>query len=357
MWNVLNIILKGIFGIFRAIYIVSKASVVQYIEFVNKIVTNRKIFFTKMMAWTLILFVPIAALLAPVGFVVIIASMLIVVDQITYPTNVVSKEFNVAENHLLSVDEKGALLFAASHAQMDKELKSVFGWCPNDLPLLPTALLDNRCNRQLGVHYATREMVTVLSGRITKFGLGDEENRLTMEARQKMSYGPDEWGWYSMSNSEKYFKAASKLLNEFEIQSRQSAATEFVNIRTDDLVAIMELIKDDVLGEPYGRLTARNSKVKWSDLDDVVYYAQGAAIVARDMLVTLRSTYHDELMKGGMDNMNAAIDSLNAVVTFNPYWVMRGDGDSLFADHRSKISRYYSEAFRRIEDLVQSVKM
>ncbi len=349
---------KAISSIFVALYIVSKASVVQYVEFVQKVVDGRRFVLTKMIAWTLMIFVPFAALLAPVGFCVIVAILLIGIDQITYPVNTVNKQLLDESNHELSIDEQGAILFAAAHAQMDRELNSTFGWCPNDLPVLPTAFLDNRCNRQLGVHYATREMITILSERITKFGLGDEENRYTMEARQKMSYGPDEWGWYNMSNSEKYFVSASELLNKYESEARKSASDALANIKSDDLFIILTQIKDKVLGEPYGRLTARSSKVAWGELDDVVYYAQGAAIVARDMLVALRSTDPGgELAHGGMNNLDAAIDSLDAVVHFNPYWVMRGDGDSLFADHRSKVSRYYSEAFRRIEDLVESVKI
>ncbi len=97
-------------------------------------------------------------------------------------------------------------------------------------------------------------------------------------------------------------------------------------------------------------------EIKQSELDDVVQFARGAAIVARDELSVLRFAFTEELSRGELDNLDAAIDSLEAIIDFHPWWIWRGDGDSMFADHRAKLSRYYSEVFRRIEDLAASLR-
>jgi hypothetical protein len=218
----------------------------------------------------------------------------------------------------------------------------------------PQGWWDNSKNTQRGVWWATSQLAEILSTRITRYGTGQPENPLTLRAFKKFNIGPDEWNW-GMADSESFFKEGIESLKEFEAQA--IANPKLINIRTDDFEALITGIKERVLGEPYGRLTDRGKQVGWSELDDVVMFAQGAAIVARDELVVLRNTFPEELSRGGLANLDAAIDSLNAIINFHPWWVSRGDGDSMFADHRAKLSRYYSEAVNRLGDLAASLRM
>jgi hypothetical protein len=47
---------------------------------------------------------------------------------------------------------------------------------------------------------------------------------------------------------------------------------------------------------------------------------------------------------------------MNQVCTFDPLIVLRGDHDSITADHRGKMARYLIAIRERINDLAQSIK-
>jgi hypothetical protein len=170
---------------------------------------------------------------------------------------------------------------------------------------------------------------------------------------------PDQWGWMGafQDASENHFNAAVGYIHAFEVEAKTST-DPIVNVRADDLVEIMDMLVSDkgILSEPYGRLTATNAEVEWSELDDRVYYAQGAAIVARDIAVALKHSFPTELSRGGLENLDAAIEALDDAARFNPWWVTRGEASSQFADHRAKMQRYFTEAFRRLEDLRRSIE-
>ena len=309
----------------------------------------------KILKLPMLIFTPIVAFIAPLGIFVVFAVVFVGIEQSIYPEHEVSDRLISNTANELTLNEKGALLFDAATIQLDKELRSTLGWCPNDVFL---DWLDNRCERQIGVHYATRESLKILSVYTTKFGLGDVENQDTLSAREIIAYKVDVWALMGIfpGSSESTYKKSLKSVNKFIDTAKQSSDL-VVNIRTDDLKAILDSIKNDVLQEPFGQLTSRNNNVNWFELDNKVYFAQGAAIVARDILVVMRNRFESELEKGGLENLDAAIDSLNAAAQFNPWLVARGDGDSMWADHRSKMARYFSEAFRRIEEVSGSLRI
>ena len=303
-----------------------------------------------------VLLVVVFYIFAPVGIFAAIAGGLVFIDQALYPKNEIDSAFLAPDIGTWSLEKRGALLMGSSYAQLERELDSLFGWAPNDLCCLQ--FLDNRLNRQVGVIHAARELSQVLSQKVSKFGLGAEENHDLKEARQKhFAFDETEWGAYDWLNAESYYEEGIALVKKYETSLSKKDGVARVNVTTADLYDILAVIKDNVLGEPYGRLIQRNRDVEWEKLDDEVYYAQGAAIVARDALVVLSADFKDMMSKGGEENMTAAIDSLNAIVAFNPWWVARGDGASMWADHRSKMARYYSEAIRRVEDVMKSVKL
>lgn len=325
------------------------------------------------LAWTLVLIMLTfaAPFFFPVGVIVVVSLIFIVIDQATYPNNEVDSVFTNVENASLTVDQKGALLFRASYTQLDNELNSFFllGWCPNDLRVYPGRWLDNRCNRQRGVQYASVRAVRILSERLTKLGMGDQEDPDTKNAHLHLANFPDQWGAMGafQDASENHYTEAVKLLENFVARANNSDSTtsqgQLINLRTDDFVEIMRMLVADggILTEPYGGLTSRNEKVSYVELDDRVYYAQGAAIVARDMLVAMRYMYKEELSRGGgLDNLDAAIDALNAAAQYNPPWISRGDSrfwwSTKFADDRAKMQSYFTEAFRRIENLKESLR-
>ncbi len=318
-----------------------------YVRFVNsQIAETRKPFAKVLLAIAFYLF-------TPVGVLLLIGGALVAIDQATYPTNAIDPAFAEPGIGAKPLPEKGALLVKSIYVQLERELDSPLGWAPNDLCCLQ--FFDNRLNRQKGVIHGVRELASVLSVKISKYGLGGKEDEEMKQARQsKFAFDEDNWGWYAFTNSEKYYYEGIELTKSY--QARLLSGEGRINITTADIYDILIQIKDGVLGEPYGRLVERGRHVPSLELDDQVYYAQGAAIVARDALTVLFNAFKKEMDKGADENMTVAIDSLNAAIVFNPWWVERGDGASMWADHRSKMSRYYSEAIRRIEDVAQSMR-
>ncbi len=322
------------------------------------------------MVWSVVMIMMTISspLLIPLGFTVVVGACLITIDQLTYPVSEVDPIFFNKKNAELTVDQKGGMLFTAAYHQIELELDSTLGWCPNDLATWPPKHLDNRCSRQKGVWYATKRAGVMLSERLTKFGTGDKENEDTKNAHMHMGNFPDQWGGMGIFQdaSERHFRSAIEDIKKFVSDSRKSRSTKddgiLVNVRTDDLVFLMAMLVADggILTEPYGNLSSRNREVTYFEIDDDVYYAQGAAIVARDIAVAMRWMYADELSRGGLNNLDAAIDALNAAAKYNPAWISQGDSEKWWsqklADDRAKMQNYFTIAFRRIEDLKESLK-
>lgn len=291
----------------------------------------------------------------------------ITIDQLTYPTNAVNPIFAREANKDLTKNQKVALLFQAVTEPMKNELESTFGWCPNDIAINPQAYLDNRCNRQLGVKYSTVTAVQQLSASTTKFDKAANENKHTSAAWQYFAYKPDKWGWMGTidSASEVSYKEGLKEIRAFvqQVKEADTQGEEIVDIRSDDLYNILNIIVGDkgILMVAYGGLDKRSGLIPWNELDDNIYQAVGAAIVARNLLITLKSCFPDEMNKGGMNVLNEAIDSLDAAIKYNPWIITCGDGETwwvnIMPDHRSKMQRYYTRAVRSVEDLQKSLKM
>lgn len=316
----------------------------------------------------------IMVLLIGFGIPVVIC---IAIDQITYPRHELTEEFRIdgpAANHRLTPEERGIIVTDALVYQLEQELNSVtdmsfddwkklkfngfWGWTPNDLagfgPLAWPGLFDNRQNRQLGVIYGVRIMTDCWSKETSKLGSADRENVDLVRARTEgFSFASKKWIFPA---SEGYYRDGIDAVRKYQDGLRRGDPNTVVNVTTKNLANTLRCM-DSMLQEPYGRLIDRSSSVVWTKIDDEIFYAQGAAIVARDMLAAIAVAYADEFQRGQLDRQVAeAVDSLSAAARFNPYWNLRGDGDSMFGDHRSKEARYVSEALRRIEDIYEALE-
>ena len=358
VWDYL--IAGPLYYLFRAIVSIVTTSVgvtKQYVHFVRVLLRREKRWFIDMILYVLYIFTPFAFIIAPVGLCFLLISACVFVDQITYPHFTVDSRFQNEENKMNSMDRKSALIFEAATYQLQKELNSSFGWTPNDLIVSPVKFFDNRLNRQLGVQDSAATLVKFLSKRFTNYGHGDEENQLTYKAGQALSSPPDYWNGY-MGDTEVVYQGALDKVNQYVSLANTANADKFSNIKNDDILAVLKLVAEEVLSVPLGRLQGRGRPLPWFELDNAVYYAQGAAINARNVLVALRSTYHDVLVKGSDDNLNFAIDALDEIINVNPWCVMRGnDRLMLLMDTRSKFATSYNVAIERLKDTIEAFKI
>jgi hypothetical protein len=251
--------------------------------------------------------------------------------------------------------QKGAALLASIRNRLQQEMDSTFGWSINDLIISPTRWLDNRANRQRGTIFATRMMVTFYSTNLAKYGKVDKENKNLKEARETyFAFTSNSW-WFPSSESQ-YEKGIAEL-QKYEADLVKGDASAVFNMRTDDMFNMLAfIIGKQFLDEPLGLLVQSNDNVPYTELDDQIYYTQGIILVLRDVLRTFVRLYPEVQEKGGKENIRIAFKEMNQICTFDPLIVLRGDHDSIMADHRGKMARYLISIRERIDDLAQSIK-
>jgi hypothetical protein len=248
--------------------------------------------------------------------------------------------------------EKGAALSMALRNRLNQEMTSAFGWSVNDLWISPTRWLDNRANRQKGTIFATRMLLGFSATHLSKLGAVDAENPLLKEAREKrFAFSEDSW-WLPSTESE--YRKGIALMQQYEADLRANKAV--FNMRSDDRYDFLSFITGkQFLDQPLGLLVQSNSEVSYSELDDRIYYTQGVVLVLRDVLTALFHLYPEISEKGGAENIRIAMRGINQICTFDPLIVLRGNHDSVMADHRGKMARYLIEVRERLNDVAQSI--
>ena len=249
--------------------------------------------------------------------------------------------------------KKGAVLCAAIGNRLKEEMDSTFGWSVNDLIISPTRWLDNRANRQRGVIFATRMLINFFSTNLAKYGSVDAENELLKQAREKhFAFSEDSW-WFPSSESE--YRKGLELLSKYE--GALVVGKAIYNMRSDDMYNMITfIIGKQFLDQPLGLLVQPNDEVPYTDLDNRIYYTQGVILVLRDFMRTFVQLYPQIKEKGGEENIRIAFREMEQICTFDPLIVLRGEHDSITADHRGKMARYLIHIRERINDLAQSIR-
>jgi hypothetical protein len=249
--------------------------------------------------------------------------------------------------------EKGIALSRAMTTRLEAELGSAFGWSVNDLWVSPTRWLDNRGNRQKGVIFATRMLVTFFATHLAKYGQVDAENEWLKAAREKhFAFTEDSW-WLPSSESE--YEKGLDLIRKYDAALTQGKAV--FNMRSDDLYNLFTFIlSNQFLDQPMGLLVQATESVPYTELDDRIYYTQGVILVLRDFMGTLIELYPVIRAKGGDENIKIAFNEMERIGTFDPLVVLRGRHDSVMADHRGKMASYLISIRERLNDAAQSIR-
>ena len=249
--------------------------------------------------------------------------------------------------------KKGIALCTAIGSRLEAEMGSSFGWSVNDLIISPTGWLDNRANRQRGVIFATRMLINFYSTNLAKYGKVDAENEFLKEAREKyFAFSEDSW-WFPSTESQ--YRKGIELLRKYENALTGGKAT--YNMRSDDMYNMLTfIIGNQFLDQPFGLLVQPNDEVPYTELDDRIYYTQGVVLVLRDFIRTFVDLYPEIKEKGGDENVRIAFRDLEQICIFDPLIVLRGDHDSVTADHRGKMARYLISFRERLNDLAQSIR-
>lgn len=246
----------------------------------------------------------------------------------------------------LKEEEKGKVLLDAISFQMRRELDSCFGWTYNDF-MFNRFMLDNRANRQFGVHHATKFLLDLYASQIAKLGASDRESEHLYKARS-VNFAIDPRS-FIFPSAESSYANGLKLLEQYK--AALDAGKAVFNCRTDDLYASLQLVcGENMLGYALGLLeNAQN--IPFYELDNRIYEVQGMALVIRDFVYALYALFPEISAKNNAQNMDAAMASLNRICEYDPLYITSNMNSG------ELVLSYLLFARARLNDIKDSIRM
>ncbi|MBW1975749.1 MAG: DUF2333 family protein [Deltaproteobacteria bacterium] len=225
---------------------------------------------------------------------------------------------------------------------MDYELNGRFlGWRPNDLII--GRFTDNVNNFQLGVLEAMRFTTLRLKDSLTRLGEADAYDRDLEDALNLFMNKATQF-WFPSAESQ--YKEAVGHLKKF-LQKLKTGERRFY-YRTDNLLALI-VSYSDLLGNVNRTLIMDKHPdgrpVSWFETDDAFYYAKGVAHVMYEILKVVRVGFKEQLVTiDAVEIMDEILHELHRAEKMDPWIILDGDLDGLFANHRANLNAPLSEA-------------
>lgn len=263
------------------------------------------------------------------------------IDQTEFP-----EPMKIQETSSLSELDKGKLVADSIVHQMKHELNSTFGWSINDI-LFNSYFLDNRASRQYGVYHATKVLMDLYSMHIAKLGSNDKESQFLYSARlNQFAIDPRSFIFPSAESS---YEKGIELVEKYK-KSLDNGSGVY-NCRTDDLYASFNtVIGENLLGYALG-LLQNTQELAFYELDNKIYEVQGIVLVVRDFINTIYQLYPEINNKGNVENMEAAMDYMNRICTYDPLYI------TAKVNSGELIISYVLFAKNRLEDIRDSIRM
>lgn len=268
---------------------------------------------------------------------------------------------SAADREMLEL-QKGRVLALSIVARLQAEMDD--GWTPQYL-ISPRAYFDNAVNRKLGVLMGTTLLQGFFSTHMAKYGNMDPENPWLQKARERdFTYSPSVWGFFERSSVSAYEDGVKNVYTYADRLVDPSAKNEeprtIVNIKANEVYEMLAFIlSKNFIDVPLGWLSEPSENVAWTDLDDRVYFAQGVTLVVRDVVIVLKELFPEKITnvdKGGTQNLAKSLAAMDAICVFNPDLVLRGQGDSMFADHQGKMARFMFTMRERLYDVSETIR-
>lgn len=234
------------------------------------------------------------------------------VDETTFPYGYKLEPEMVAK----SESEKGKILLQSITFQMQRELGSSFGWSLNDI-VFNRFLLDNRANRQLGVYFASKNLIDHYATVIAKLGNNDQENKYLKSARTNhFAINPQKFWFPSAEGS---YKSGLQLLDQY--MAGLDSGDSVYNCRPDDIYSAFNLLLgENVMGYALGRLQD-SQNLSFHELDNRIYEVQGIALVVRDYVSALYTLYPEVAGKNNEANMERVLEYLDLIANYDPLYI------------------------------------
>lgn len=248
----------------------------------------------------------------------------------------------------------GEIYASTLTAIMDHELRTGFGWRPNDFFLWgPHLMADNNSNRQLGIIMAVRETMRVFKDHLTKVSSNQYDPNLVIA---DTDFRNDATRWILPSAESKYRDGVLHLRMYVTGLHATPQTSSELNQRNIELIKLLQAWTD-LLGDAHAMLyRTRNpdgTPIRaWQD-DDYFYHAQGYAHVMYYMMIAVeREYYQAQKTKPVLTTLfNDAITPLGQAAMLKPLIVLDGAPDGIFANHRRNLDTFIVESRQKMYSL------
>ncbi len=252
-------------------------------------------------------------------------------------------------------------IYATTLAELvEHELKSPFGWRPNDFFVWgPHLMADNNANRQLGMIMAVRETARVFKDHLTKISSNEFDENLVIT---DTDFRNDASRWALPAAETKYQDGVNHLRAYVRGLHATPQTSRPLNQRNIELIRLLQAWSD-LLGDAHANLyrTQKDdgSPVRSWDTDDYFYHAQGYAHVIYHMMQAVKREYFQPLqIKPVLPKLfDEAIEPLGRAATIKPLVVLDGSPAGVLANHRKNLDAYISEARQKIYSIREELQL
>jgi hypothetical protein len=246
-------------------------------------------------------------------------------------------------------------------------------WMPNDL-FWPTLFLDNMPNFQIGELEVVRYNIRVLRDNLSRMRTTDKLDPWAEGAFTALSNDPFKW-WFpsaeskwekayqdleayytGLKNGKSFFYPRAdnlvELLNQYA-SLMGGVNTRLVNApqRKESVLPVMDDSGKKLVG---GELVQID--IPWRQIDDNFYYAQGVAYALYESFKAIRIDFYDLLKrKNSLKLTDKIIEQLERC-HFEPWIVLNGSPDSIFANHSLNVSGVFNDARQKIYSLTVALQ-
>ena len=231
---------------------------------------------------------------------------------------------------------RGVAFVEACIKPLDHELNHRFlGWRPNDI----ISIADNIKNLQLGILEVTRRTAVALAENLSRTGSNDAYVPSLEYAMNSFMIKPSEYMFPSAEG--KYQEGLDEWQNYQHMLER---GEERFYRRVDNLVPLLKAY-ESILGSCDENLVKNLGEMSTFKADDVFYYTKGVATAMGTILEALALDFDDTIGSvQGMDVLHHTIESLHHASHMEPWMVIEGNPDGIFANHRANTAASISHA-------------
>ena len=251
-------------------------------------------------------------------------------------------------------------IFATTMARIiEHELDGAFGWRPNDIVLWgPRIWADNNANRQLGIIQAIRETARSFKDELTKISSADYDPNLV---QAETMFRNDASKFWFPSAENRFGDGANYLRTYVEGLRTPGGGSRPINKRNVEMIKLFR-VWSVLLGDAHASLYRERSedgrRLRCWKTDDAFYHSQGYTHAIYYMMLSLRREYSRELADREVlyTLFDEVLQALEQAAHLKPLIVLNGRPDCILANHRNNLDVFVSEAWSKMDSIMEELE-